>query len=71
MFAAYGGLDKCLEELIFAGADLNKQNEDGHTSLYIAVEKGNLKCIEELLNASADVNISDNKGNYSVDTRKF
>ncbi|XP_055954369.1 putative ankyrin repeat protein RF_0381 [Patella vulgata] len=45
------------------GADINKKNNHGRTSLYLAVQNGNLNAVNLLLKMGGrDVNLSDNKG---------
>ena len=49
---------ECLKELIAAGADLNKEDKDGYTALWIAAGQGHVECLKELIAAGADVSMS-------------
>ena len=59
-FAARNGNEKCLEELIKSGVDVNVTDERGATPLMYAVRWGQLGCTEALIRAGADVNICNN-----------
>ena len=48
--------------LIENGADINKSNNDGWTSLYLAVNKRHLEVIKLLIENGADINKSNNNG---------
>ena len=54
--------DKCVKLLIQAGADVNHQNVDGHTTLIRAAAEGQEKCVELLIQAGANVNHQDKCG---------
>jgi ankyrin repeat protein len=41
------------------GIDLNKQDEDGSTAIYVAAQCGNARCIQSLVDLNADVNAKD------------
>ena len=51
---------ECLKELIAAGADINKEDNDGGTALYSAANQGHVECLKELIAAGTDVNKEDN-----------
>ena len=50
MFAAWGGHDKCVDLLIYAGADVNVQDVDGWTAVMLAAQRGSDKCVDFLIN---------------------
>ena len=58
MSAAVEGHKACLEELIKAGADVNKTDLDGNTTLQHASTTGKSQCLSTLIEAGADVNIA-------------
>ena len=62
MIAADQGHDKCMEELINAGADVNKVDLDGDTAMMCAAITGKGNCISTLIEAGADVNIANKNG---------
>ena len=51
-----------LKELIAAGADINKEDNDGETALMSAANEGHVECLKELIAAGADINKEDNDG---------
>ena len=55
--AAGNGHDKCVNLLIKAGANVNKQGEDVNTALVNAIINGHEKCVNLLLKAGAGVNL--------------
>ena len=58
--AAYNGNSDCVEQLLKAGADVNKSNSK-KTPLILAAEYGHCDCVEQLLKAGADVNKANSK----------
>ena len=56
-FAARYGIEKDLDNLISAGADVNATDTQGVMSLMYAVRWGQLDCIKALIREGADVNI--------------
>ena len=54
MWAAKFGNERCLLELIKAGADLEKKTAKGSTALIIAAQNGHKECVE-LLKTWADL----------------
>ena len=56
-----GHLD-ILRLLVEAGADVNKADNNGETSLWMASKEGNLEVVRLLLDAGANVDKADNKG---------
>ena len=58
--AVAGGLSfEDLKLLRDAGLDLNKQDEDGSTAIYVAAQCGNARCIRSLVDLKANVNAKD------------
>ena len=51
--------EKCVDVLIRAGADVNKQNENGSAPLMMAAKGGWNTLVEDFLKAGANVNASD------------
>ena len=43
-------------ELIAAGADVNKYDQNGHFALLFAVNKDHFDCVQELVNAKCNLN---------------
>ena len=62
MKAARKGYSRCLELLLDAGANVNRQDWLGDTSLELAAGSGHDRCVELLLKAGADVNKRDGEG---------
>ena len=54
--------DEVVKHLIENGANVNVQNNQGYTPLYLAVVLEHFKSAQLLFNAGADVNIKDNEG---------
>lgn len=54
--AAAGGHVGVLQQLIVAGADINRPGQWGYTALHRAAEQGHQGCAQALLQAGADVN---------------
>ncbi|KAK3602164.1 hypothetical protein CHS0354_029169 [Potamilus streckersoni] len=52
--------------LVGKGADVNKKNKDGLSSLHIAVLKNNIEAVHYLLRAGAKVNAPDDRGNLPL-----
>ena len=52
------GNDKCVDELIQAGGDVNLVDTEGNTALCYASMYGQIRSMEMLLEAGADVNLS-------------
>jgi hypothetical protein len=58
--AAANGLSlEDLKLLIDTGIDINQQDDDGSTAVYVAAQCGNAHCIESLVELGASVNIRD------------
>ena len=62
MLAAIQDHVECLKELIAAGANINKEDNDGVTALTFAGNNGHVRCLKELIASGADVNKEDNDG---------
>ena len=66
IWAAGKGHDTCLERLIQAGVDVNRQSYLDYTALMWAAASGYDSCLEVLIQAGADVNIQSVKGNTAL-----
>ncbi len=55
-----------VEKLLEAGADVNKQNNDGETALFFAAEHGYVEIAEKLIEEGADVNVQNNNGGTTL-----
>ena len=56
--ARYGNIE-AVRELINAGADLNKQDQDLSTALILASQNGHTEVVDLLIRAGANLNILD------------
>ena len=61
-WAAYEGHQTVVQALIAAGADVNKQNNNGWIPLHWATYNGRQAIVQDLIAAGADVNQPNNKG---------
>ena len=61
-----GNIQKIVNLLKEAGADVNAVNMNGYTALTAAITVGNMDCIEALVNTGADVNTVDVNGNSAL-----
>ena len=52
------GTSECLKLLLHAGADVNKADQRGNTSLHAAAFGSNVECLKLLIEAGADVNVN-------------
>lgn len=50
-----------LRLLLDTGIDIDHQDEDGSTAIYVAAQCGNVRCIQSLVELGASVNIRDNE----------
>ena len=66
MTAGGKGHVECLKELIAGGADINKQDNDGRTALWIAVDQDHVECLKEIISAEADINKEDIHGQTAL-----
>ncbi|CAL8093842.1 unnamed protein product [Orchesella dallaii] len=57
---------QCVQTLVEAGADLNKQNRFGHTALVIAIKQKRNLLANYLIEKGADVNITDPDGQTAL-----
>ena len=51
-----------LKELIRRGSDVNIQNQQGHTALFISCSLGDIRSVEYLLRANADITLANKDG---------
>ena len=65
--ACAGGHLECAKALLGAGADINKQANDGWTPLMYAAHFGLLEVVRELLKRGAKKDLKDNKGKTAYD----
>jgi ankyrin repeat protein len=58
-----------VKRLLYAGAEVNVQNEDGRTPLHEAAYEGpvEVEVVERLLSAGANPNIQDQDGDPALD----
>ncbi|MDX1917082.1 MAG: ankyrin repeat domain-containing protein [Rickettsiaceae bacterium] len=61
-FAAAEGNTQAVSDLIDAGADINQQDRDGCTPLFLAISKGNTEVAMVLIDRGADVNQQNGNG---------
>ena len=61
-----GNIQKIVNLLKEAGADVNAVNMNGYTAFTAAITVGNMDCIEALVNTGADVNTVDVNGNSAL-----
>ena len=68
MHAAYTGRERCVNELLQAGADVNQMEIRNQTALIYALqcERDNEKCVQLLVNAGADLNYQDVEGQTAL-----
>ncbi|XP_032233533.1 uncharacterized protein LOC5508831 [Nematostella vectensis] len=64
--AAKNGDDNEVKALIDEGADVNFQNELGHTALMVASREGHLKVVDELMVGGADPNLQEKFGKTAL-----
>ena len=57
----YGHLE-CAKALLGAGADINKQDNDGWTPLMLAARNGKIEVVRELLKRGAKKDLKNNAG---------
>lgn len=63
---ALHGHTECARYLLEQGADINCQDEDGHTPLIAAAKNGEIGVIELLIMHKADLTLYDNNGNTAL-----
>lgn len=59
--AAVGGYENVVQVLIESGANVEEQNENGHTPLMEAASAGHVKVAQILLDAGAGINTHSNE----------
>ena len=57
MYAAWLGKDKCVETLIYGGADVNIQDRNGGTAVMKVAEWGHEKCIDILTRPKNNIDV--------------
>lgn len=67
--ACSSGGDRCIDQLVAAGADLNHQNKDGVTALHECFYRGNIDCLKQLLKYKdkLDTSIKTFRGELPID----
>ena len=58
---------ECAKALLGAGADINKQKNDGRTPLMLAANWGNIEVVRELLKRGAKKELKDKDGKTAYD----
>jgi len=58
---------ECVKALLGAGADINKQKNDGYTPLMLAARWGRIEVVRELLKRGAKKDLKDNDGKTAYD----
>ena len=58
---------ECAKALLGAGADINKQANDGWTPLMLAAWRGNIEVVRELLKQGAKKEMKNKDGNTAYD----
>ena len=66
--ACYKGHLECAKALLGAGADINKQNNDGVTPLMRAANWGHIEVVRELLKRGAKKDLKDKDGETAYDS---
>ena len=65
--ACAGGHLECAKALLGAGADINKQKDDGWTPLMMAAIYGKIEVVRELLKRGAKKELKDKDGKTAYD----
>ena len=60
--AIHNDHQQCVNAWIEAGADVNSEDVDGETALFIAIRKKQIATVKKLIEVGADVNIDNNDG---------
>ncbi len=68
MFVRKDEYDEGIQFLLDHGADLDLQNYDGRTALFIAANAGKLRHVSALIDAGADLNVRNQSGDTALKT---
>ena len=66
-WACCNGHLECAKALLGAGADINKQDNDGDTPLMLAANMGKIEVVRELLKRGAKKDLKDEDGYTAYD----
>ena len=64
--SSWSGQTECVQLLLGAGAEVNRQDRDQRTALRAACWAGHLDCVKELLEAGAEINQVDSEGRTAI-----
>ena len=64
--SSWSGQTDCVQLLLSAGAEVNRQDRDRRTALRAACWAGHLDCVKELLEAGAEINQMDSEGRTAL-----
>lgn len=64
--SSWSGQPDCVQLLLRAGAEVNRQDRDRRTALRAACWAGHIECVKELLEAGAEINQMDSEGRTAL-----
>ena len=64
--SSWSGQTGCVQLLLSAGAEVNREDRDHRTALRAACWAGHLDCVKELLEAGAEINQMDSEGRTAL-----